>query len=85
MRNLYLLGIFDSFYNILNKGFLIFRLNDQVEHTGSLKAQKLRLIEEGFNVTLFNDKTYYFDSKEQKYLELTKEIYDKIQNGIIRL
>lgn len=54
-------------------------------NVGSLKAQKMKLVEEGFNVSLFNDKTYYFDSKEQKYLELTKEIYDKIQNGTIRM
>ena len=64
---------------------LFIRLNDQVEHTGSLKAQKLKLVEEGFNVSLFNDKTFYYDNKTQNYLELTLDIYEKIQEGSIRL
>ena len=37
----------------------------------------MKLVEEGFNVSLFDDKTYYFDSKEQNYVELTREKYEK--------
>lgn len=49
-----------------------------------MKAQKTNLIKEGFNINLFNDKTYYYDTKDKKYDELTKEIYNKIQDGKIR-
>ena len=45
----------------------------------------MKLVEEGFNVSLFNDKTFYFDSKEQNYVELTQEIYEKIKKGAIKL
>jgi len=64
---------------------LFLRLNDQVEHTGSLKAQKMKLVEESFNITLFKDKIFYFDPKLQNYAELTIDIYNQIQKGSIRL
>lgn len=64
---------------------LFLRLNDKVDHTGSMKAQKTKLMKEGFNVNLFPDKTYYYNSKAGTYCELTKEIYEDIQNGSIRM
>lgn len=64
---------------------LFLRLNDQVDHTGSLKVQKSRLVNEGFNVNLFTDKTFYFDARTKSYNVLTRDIYDDIQNGKIRM
>ncbi len=49
-----------------------------------MKAQKTNLIKEGYNVNLFNDKTFYYDVKTKKYAELTKDVYNQIQNGLIR-
>ncbi len=48
-----------------------------------MKAQKTQLIKEGFNVNLFSDKSYYFDVRTKSYVELTKDAYEKIQNGTI--
>ena len=64
---------------------LFIRLNELVEHTGSLKAQKMKLVEESFNITLFKDKIFYFDPKLQNYAALTIDIYNQIQKGSIRL
>ncbi len=41
-------------------------------------------MQEGFNINLFNDKTYYYDAKEQNYKELNKDIYDQIQKRLVR-
>lgn len=57
----------------------------KVDHTGSFKAQKTNLQKEAFNVNLFADKTYYFDSRAKCFLELTKEKYADIQDGSIRV
>lgn len=53
--------------------------------TGSFKAQKSKLVEEGYNINKFKDKTFYFDVKEQNYLELTPEVYEQITSGKIKV
>jgi solute carrier family 27 fatty acid transporter 1/4 len=70
---------------------LFIRLIQDVEHTGSFKAKKMKLVEEGFNVTMYtnqsdlNEKTsFYFDVKEKTYKNLTLEIYQNIINGNMR-
>jgi acyl-CoA synthetase (AMP-forming)/AMP-acid ligase II len=62
---------------------LFVRLKENVDHTGSFKAQKSVLIEEAFNVNIFSDPTYYFDQKAQRYLPLDKSALGKINNGLI--
>ncbi len=52
---------------------------------GTFKAQKSKLIEEGFNITLYKDKTYYFDSKEKCYKTLTIDIYNQIIKGKLQI
>jgi hypothetical protein len=51
---------------------------------GTFKAQKSKLVEDGYNVTVFKDKTYYFDLKEKVYKELTVDIYQQITKGQIQ-
>ncbi|CAF0715294.1 unnamed protein product [Brachionus calyciflorus] len=63
---------------------LFIRLTSSVEHTGSLKAVKKQLILDGYNVTAYNDKTFYYNTKEQAFKELTKELYDQIQLGLFK-
>jgi hypothetical protein len=52
---------------------------------GSFKAQKSKLVEEAYNINLFNDPIYYFNAKVEKYLPLDKMAYQKIDNGLITL
>lgn len=56
------------------------RLTPSIEHTGSLKAVKKQLVQDSFNINLFNDKTFYFDTKDQVYKILTQQVYEQILN-----
>lgn len=64
---------------------LFLRLTENVDHTGSLKAQKNQLVKDSFNINLITDKTFYFDAKLGTYVQLTPKAYDDIQNGNIRM
>ena len=57
---------------------LFIRLTPSIEHTGSLKLIKKQLIIDNFNINAYNDKTFYYDVKDQAYKILTKQIYDQI-------
>ena len=63
---------------------LFIRLVSEFEHTGTYKAQKMKLVEEGFNVNTIKDKVYYFNIQDKNYNELTVEIYKDILNGNVR-
>lgn len=64
---------------------LFIRLTDDIDHTGSFKVQKNRLIDEAFNIDRVKDKLYYYDTKEQNYLPLTADIYKKIQSQLLKV
>jgi hypothetical protein len=49
-------------------------------YKGTFRAQKFKISSVGFDINKINDKLYYFDINEQKYLELTKEIYEAINS-----
>ena len=63
---------------------LFVRLVDELEHTGTFKAKKNHLVEEAFNINIYKDKTFYLDTKELVYKELTRQVYESIQNGNLR-
>jgi solute carrier family 27 fatty acid transporter 1/4 len=60
---------------------LFIRIVDEIDHTGTFKAKKSKLIEEAYNVNSFGDKVYYFNTAEQEYRQLTSSIYQDIRNG----
>jgi acyl-CoA synthetase (AMP-forming)/AMP-acid ligase II len=67
---------------------LFVRFTAELEHTGTFKAKKNKLVEENYNVKVLDKKSesvFYFDLKEQAYAMLTHEIYENILNGNIRL
>ena len=52
---------------------------------GTFKAKKTSLVEEGYNINQIKDKLFYFDTKQQNYLPLTKQIYEEIQQQKLKL
>ncbi len=66
---------------------LFLRLVNEIEHTGTFKTIKTKLVEQNYNLNLIanSDKLFYYDIKLNTYLELTKEIYENILNGNMRL
>ncbi|XP_012595827.1 long-chain fatty acid transport protein 6 [Microcebus murinus] len=61
------------------------RIQDKMEMTGTFKLQKYRLVEDGFNPLKISDPLYIMDNLEKSYVPLTKEIYDQIMSGEIKL
>ncbi|NP_001090443.1 solute carrier family 27 member 6 L homeolog [Xenopus laevis] len=61
------------------------RLQDNMEMTGTFKQQKFRLVEQGFNPSVVPDPLYFLDDSEKSYVPLTKDIYEKILSGQIKL
>ncbi|XP_047361366.1 long-chain fatty acid transport protein 4 isoform X1 [Vespa velutina] len=60
------------------------RILSKVDLTSTFKLKKRDLQEEGFDPKRIQDKLYYFDPK-LGYQVLTKEIFDEIQGGKIKL
>lgn len=56
-----------------------------MEVTGTFKQQKFRLVEQGFDPTAISDPLYFLDDSKQSYVPMTKDIYDKITNGLLKL
>ncbi|RNA44931.1 long-chain fatty acid transport 4 [Brachionus plicatilis] len=64
---------------------LFIRFTAELDHTGTFKAKKTKLVEEAYNIKIVKDVIYYFDAKIQIYKPLNKEVYEDILSGRIRL
>jgi len=65
--------------------FIRVKADGKLPTTSTMKYLKSGLVKEGFDPSqVGKDKLYYFDSKSGKYIEITKDIYEKIQSGSIR-
>lgn len=63
---------------------IFIRLSKQIDHTGTFKAQKKRLVSESYNINLTDDSIFYFDKVKDCYIKITNDLYEKIQNGFIK-
>lgn len=61
------------------------RLQENMEVTGTFKQQKFRLVEQGFDPSIISDPLYYLDDSQKSYVPMTKDIHDKITNGLLKL
>ncbi|XP_042678852.1 long-chain fatty acid transport protein 6 isoform X1 [Centrocercus urophasianus] len=64
---------------------LFLRVQETMEMTGTFKQQKFRLVDEGFNPSTITDPLYFLDNSKQTYILLTKEVYERILSGQIKL
>ncbi|CAJ0955931.1 unnamed protein product [Ranitomeya imitator] len=58
---------------------------ENMEVTGTFKQQKFRLVEQGFDPSIISDPLYFFDDSQKSYVPMTKDIYDKITSGLLKL
>ena len=63
---------------------LFIRLIPSVDLTGTFKLKKVKLRNEGFDISL-SDPLFMLDSAHKVYQPLTEDIYQKLQNGGIRV
>ncbi|RZC37226.1 long-chain fatty acid transport protein 4-like [Asbolus verrucosus] len=61
------------------------RVMDSVPMTGTFKLKKTDLQQEGFNCDKIKDKLFLYDVKNVTYTKLTKDKYDDIVTGKVRL
>lgn len=61
------------------------RLQENMEVTGTFKQQKFRLVEQGFDPSVILDPLYFLDDSKKSYVPMTKDIYDKITKGLLKL
>ncbi|KAG9487859.1 hypothetical protein GDO78_007583 [Eleutherodactylus coqui] len=61
------------------------RLQENMEVTGTFKQQKFRLVEQGFDPSIISDPLYFLDDSQKSYVPMTKDIYDKITSGLLKL
>ncbi|XP_053557620.1 long-chain fatty acid transport protein 6 [Bombina bombina] len=61
------------------------RLQENMEVTGTFKQQKFRLVEQGFNPSTITDPLYFLDDSKKEYVPMTKEIYNTIISGQLKL
>ncbi|XP_050651715.1 long-chain fatty acid transport protein 6 isoform X2 [Macaca thibetana thibetana] len=61
------------------------RIQEKMEATGTFKLLKYRLVEEGFNPLKISEPLYFMDNLKKSYVPLTRELYDQIMLGEIKL
>jgi solute carrier family 27 fatty acid transporter 1/4 len=60
---------------------IFLRITNSVDTTGTFKFQKGKFRKESFDLSVIQDKLFYFDLQLGEYCALTKEIYRKFLNG----
>lgn len=60
---------------------LFLRILKTIDATGTFKLKKLALQKEGFDRNLIKDALYFLDGKQNKYVELTPELFARISDG----
>nr|XP_035937955.1 long-chain fatty acid transport protein 6 isoform X2 [Halichoerus grypus] len=61
------------------------RIQEKMETTGTFKLQKFQLVEEGFSPLKISDPLYFMDNLKKSYVPLTKELYNQIMLGKVKL
>lgn len=61
------------------------RIQEKMKTTETFKLQKFQLVEEGFSPLKISDPLYFMDNLKKSYVPLTKELYDQIILGEIKL
>ncbi|XP_050517420.1 long-chain fatty acid transport protein 4-like [Diabrotica virgifera virgifera] len=64
---------------------IFIRILRKIDLTGTYKLKKNDLQDQGFNPSKFSDNIYYLDSTKGTYEKVTKDVYDKINDGTIRV
>lgn len=72
--------------NLPGYAFPIFlRIMQTVPVTGTFKLKKRDLQQEGYDVNTVKDDLYFYNSKLNAFEKLTRNVYEDIVNGKIRL
>ncbi|XP_004609886.2 long-chain fatty acid transport protein 6 [Sorex araneus] len=61
------------------------RIQEKMEMTGTFKLQKFNVVEEGFCPLKISDPLYFMDNLKKSYVPLTKELYEQIIIGKMKL
>lgn len=64
---------------------LFVRILPETPLTATFKLKKKSLMDEGFNINLYNDPVYFLDQKLGSYIPVSQQIYDDLIQGVIRL
>ncbi|KAK2713733.1 hypothetical protein QYM36_009570 [Artemia franciscana] len=64
---------------------LFVRSVKEMDMTGTYKLRKVDFQKEGFDPIKIKDKLFMFDSKADKYVPLTEQVYSDILSGKVRL
>jgi acyl-CoA synthetase (AMP-forming)/AMP-acid ligase II len=60
------------------------RISKEIDATSSFKQIKSNLQKEGFNPDVIKEPIYFLDPEKNKYIKITKKVYDDIEKGVYR-
>jgi len=61
------------------------RILPEADMTGTFKHKKVKLRDEGFDISIVKDPVYIMDRERRTYIPLTQDIYDGIVTGTVRI
>ena len=64
---------------------LFLRIKGEMDVTGTFKQKKVDLVRQGFDPTGTTDPIYFNDPSTQSFIRLDKDLYDRIQDGQVRV
>jgi fatty-acyl-CoA synthase len=64
---------------------IFIRIQPAIETTGTFKYRKVDLVRDGFDPAKTEQKLYFDDPEQGRYVEITRDVYERIQNGAFKL
>lgn len=64
---------------------IFIRIQPAIETTGTFKYRKVDLVRDGFDPAKTEQKLYFDDPEQGRYVEITREVYERIQSGAFKL
>jgi fatty-acyl-CoA synthase len=61
------------------------RLLPAIDITGTFKQRKIELVKDGFDLSQFRDPIFWLDPETASYEPLTRDVYDAIVSGKVKL
>ena len=64
---------------------MLIRISPEVAKTGTFKYKKTERIEEGFDPKNINDPLYFASGPDSTYVDLDRNMYNKIHSSEVRI
>ena len=63
---------------------IFIRVQPDMEVTGTFKHRKVELVKEGYEISKFSEKLYFYSKSDKNYIPVTQAMVDDINSGKLK-